>query len=173
MEDPNKPEPFDDVEDNVQEMDADDKIETMVSDLALGLIDLPEDQMKAELKSYNLSPDWEEDILQLVHDIKEAEATAAEMPQNADFAKEAEADAQAMANEDSTPVTVTEDDTDGDGDTDTKSIQKDEPKNDDASDNSSEEKDKPHDSKVSSDERLKNIDNSTNSIARHLASYRW
>jgi len=40
-------------------------------------------------------------------------------------------------------------------------------------DNSSESEDKPHDKDITSDVRLKNIDNSTNSIAKTLANYRW
>lgn len=167
-----KPEPFDDVEDNVEQMSDDEAIETMVTDIVSGLVDLSDDEVQNKLNEYDLPQEWKDDILDTLSAVRESEAGVANLPQNADFAAEVEADAQAMANEDNTPVEVTEEDKDSDGDTDKKTIEKTETKNDEE-DNSSESEDKPHDSKVTSDVRLKNVDNSTNSIARTLANYRW
>lgn len=185
------------------EMSDKDKIEAMVVDLAMSLMDLPDDQVEVELDSYNLPPDWREDVLTTLKEVKEAEAKADD-PSSLnngveDFSADAETDAQNKANEDDTPVTVTEEDSDADGDTDKTTIEKDEPEDDSFTfgtgvdkdgnkhegvftwpedsnkdkDNSNESEDKPHDSKVTSDVRMKNIDNSTNSIARTLANYRW
>lgn len=163
----------------MEDMSPKDKIEAMVVDLAMSLIDLPDDQVEAALDSYNLPPDWREDVLASLKEVKDAEAMADD-PSNLtagteDFSDNAEADAQDMADEDTTPVNVTEEDSDGDGDTDKTTVEKEEPEDDsnESKDNSDESEDKPHDSKVTSDVRMKNIDNSTNSIAKTLANYRW
>lgn len=151
---------------NKTEMSADEKIAQMVDDLAIGLLDTPEEEVASVLDSYDLPEDWKQDVLDTYHELKGVEFISDEMPHKS---SEDLADAQAMADEDNTPVEVTEEDSDGDGDTDKKTTEKTEPEDDsnDEKDNSSESEDKPHDGKVTSDE------NSTNNIAKHLSNYRW
>lgn len=163
---------------NENEEATDIVVDDIIADIVSGLADLSDEEVQAKLSEYDLPDDIKDDILGTLAELKGAEYIAGEMPQNADFAKEAEADAQAMADEDNTPVEVTEEDSDGDGDADKKTTEKTEPKDDskdnDEKDNSSESEDKPHDEKVTSDVRLKNIhENSTNNIAKTLSNYRW
>lgn len=174
---------------NKSEMSAEEKIAQMVDDLAIGLLDTPEEEVASVLDSYDLPEDWKQDVLDTYHELKGVEFVSDEMPHKS---LDDLADAQAMADEDDTPVEVTEEDFDGDGDTDKKTVEKTEPEDDtftfgtgtdkdgnkhegalawsednDEKDNSSESEDKPHDSKVTSKE------NSTNSIAKTLSNYRW
>ncbi|MBR6135617.1 MAG: hypothetical protein IKQ22_03935 [Clostridia bacterium] len=160
---------------NKSEMSAEEKIAQMVDDLAIGLLDTPEEEVASVLDSYDLPEDWKQDVLDTYHELKGAEFMSDEMPHKS---MDDLADAQAMADEDDTPVEVSEEDSDGDGDTDKKTTEKTEPEDDsedtDEKDNSSESEDKPHDEKVTSDVRLKNIhENSTNNIAKTLSNYRW
>lgn len=160
---------------NKTEMSAEEKIAQMVDDLAIGLLDTPEEEVTSVLDSYDLPEDWKQDVLDTYHELKGVEFMSDEMPHKS---TEGLADAQAMADEDNTPVEVTEEDSDGDGDTDKKTTEKTEPEDDsednDEKDNSSESEDKPHDGQVTSDARLKDIhENSTNSIAKTLSNYRW
>lgn len=162
----------------------DQDINGMLESIIDSLIDKSDDEIKSILSNpeYGLDQEWQDDILEMVHnaqgdtqgeDVQAADALADANAE--DFSDNAEADAQDMADEDSTPVSVTEEDSDGDGDTDKTTVEKEEPEDDsnESKDNSDESEDKPHDSKVTSDVRMKNIDNSTNSIAKTLANYRW
>lgn len=149
-------------------------------------VPMPEDSRIPFLIQNGVSEDQMNSAIEMIQDVidydnDQNDNIALNEPFDAEDRLESDADneleeqAQSMADDDNTNVEIIEEDADGDGDTDSKTVEKEEPKDDSEyeEDNSSEAEDKPHDGDISSDVRLKNIDNSTNSIARHLASYRW
>lgn len=143
-------------------MEDEELLDEMIADIVSGLVDKSDEEIQAELDKEGLPKEWQDELWQNIREVRAADDEAAKLPQNADFAAEAEADAQKMADEDDTSVEVTEEDSDGDGDTDKKTVEKESTEDDSEKDNASESGDKPHDS-----------ENSTNNIAKTLSSYRW
>ena len=145
-------------------MEDEELLDEMITDIVNGLVDKSDEEIQAELDKEGLPKEWQDELWQNIREARlpSTDEAAAKLPQNADFAAEAEADAQNMANEDDTAVEVTEEDSDGDGDTDKKTVEKESSEDDSEKDNAFESGDKPHDS-----------DNSTNNIAKTLSNYRW
>lgn len=160
----------------------DDRLNDIIAEIAAKGAEYADNEIESILNSYNITdPELREDVLETFKQIREADKQADKNidPINLDTI-DAMADAQAMANADNTPVTVTEEDKDSDGDTDKMTIEQQgneddnnndplqdimsitEPESEETEDNSSEETDKPHDE-----------ENSTNQIAKHLASHRF
>lgn len=154
-------------------LNVDDVIDEIIADFASDLVDLSDDEIEARLDNYDLDPEDRADIILTVKEVRDAEKLADENPVS-NIAKD-------MANEDGTSVEVTEIDKDKDGDIDKTVIKKENPDDDSTSSlsdeemnalddiMSDEEEDTPHEEDLSKD----SDNNVTNSIARHLSSYRW
>lgn len=115
----------------------DELIEEMITKIASEYMDMPEEQVVADLKANGFDKEDIDDIMQTITEVKGAEAGTVENQ------------AQQMANEDNTPTEVTETDKDSDGDVDKTVIEKKEPDDDEVknpSEEHSEANDKPNDS---------------------------
>ena len=163
--------------------------EEQLTQLVAEAMDLPADERIDFFVNKGMSEEEIDDALQTLQQVEDFDLEqdlniASKEPEDAaerlssDAEDDLEQKAQKMADEDNTPVTVTEEDTDGDSDPDKVTAEKEEPESDIArfedaadeltsEDNSSEEGDVPHDEETSEPE------NSTNSIAKTLANYRW
>lgn len=146
-------------------MAEDEAIEALASEL----MDKSDDEIMTALDNFGIEADDAEDLLALVHEIRDDEESETEAAGNSDeeLAKRL---AAVMAEDENANVSIEKVDKDDDGDLDSISITE-SPDNSDSTgaddtENSSMAEDKPHDDSASAT-------NSTNEFANILSNYKW
>lgn len=147
-------------------MAEDEAIEALASEL----MDKSDDEIMSALDNFGIEADDAEDLLALVHEIRDDEAeneTEATGNSDEELAKRL---AAIMAEDENANVSIEKVDKDDDGDLDSISITESPNSNDstsaDDTENSSMAEDKPHDDSESAT-------NSTNEFANILSNYKW